>query len=86
MRTTFKEFLMEGKPDPKALAAKAQAVWAAKGVEAKKAAMRDMINSMEFKEKTEKFLSDLERLNSEQRIDSFAANVQMAGEGHSRIK
>lgn len=84
----FTEFLItEGKDDvAKALATKAQAVWAAKGVEAKKAAMVTMINSMKFKEKAPKFLADLEKLKTEQRIDSFAANVQMAGEGHGRIK
>ena len=86
MSMTFKQFLMEGKPDPKALEAKLHAVWAAKGVDAKKAAMRDMINSMQFKEKANKFLNDLERMNSEKRIDSFATNVQLAGEGHGRIK
>lgn len=81
----FIEFLMEEKADPKASAAKAQAVWAEKDFDKKKMAAVGFIKSMAFKDKIEANLRKLEAMATPAKIDKFIGDIQLKGEGHGVV-
>jgi len=66
-------------------AAHAQAVWAEKDLEKKKAKAAGFINNMAFKDKVAANLRKLEAMNNVNKIDKFIGDIQLKGEGQGVV-
>lgn len=77
----FLDFITEAKPDPKASASRAQAVWAEKDFAKKKALAAEFINKMAYKDKKETNLRKLSGMSHPAKVDKFIADIQLKGEG-----
>ena len=77
----FLDFITEARPDPKASAARAQAVWAEQDFEMKKILAVEFINKMAYQDKKEINLRKLSGMTRPNQIDKFIADIQLKGEG-----